>query len=69
MKSNKINKIPKNYRINPLIAEAMEELIEKINVKETAFVEIALIEKMSKLKSYSYENDKIKKMLAFIDKL
>jgi hypothetical protein len=62
-------KIRKNYRINKLIVDELEKITKLINVSETSFIEISLIEKMSKLKSYSNEKKEIDKIYDFIDKV
>lgn len=43
-------KIKKNYRLHKYIVEEMEKMLKDKNVTETAFIEIAIIEKLQRMK-------------------
>ena len=46
------NKVKKSYRIKKFICEELEEVLKDLNVSETHFVEMALIEKINNIKKY-----------------
>ena len=44
------NKIRRTYRINPLVYEEMKKILENMKTTETYFVEMALIEKIERIR-------------------
>lgn len=49
------NRIMKSYRLNKEIVKEMKKILKKINITETSFIEIAIIEKMARIQ---LKNDK-----------
>lgn len=43
-------KVLKSYKINKLTEEEMKKVCEKLGISQNAFVEIAIIEKLTKIK-------------------
>ena len=43
------NKIKKSYRFNKFVVEELKEVIKKLNITETSFIEIAIIEKIARI--------------------
>lgn len=58
-------KVLRSYKINKLIDNELENICKRIKVSKTSFIEMALIEKMSKLRAYSVENYEINKVYDF----
>lgn len=48
-------KISKSYRINKLICEELDQIVKKLGITETSFIEMAIIEKLARIKE---NNDK-----------
>lgn len=48
-------KIVKTYRINKMICDELKKTIKDLNVTETSFVEMALIEKMARIQAKKNE--------------
>lgn len=44
------NRIMKCYRFNAEVLKDLKKIVEKINISETSFIEIAIIEKMNRIK-------------------
>ena len=55
----KKNKIMKCYRFNAFMCEELKKIIEEIKINETSFVEMAIIEKISRIRHESMKDDKI----------
>ena len=47
----KNNKIMRCYRINPMILEEMQKVLEELKIKETSFIEMAIIEKIARIQA------------------
>lgn len=43
-------KVLKSYKVNKLTEEEMKKVCEKLGISQNAFVEIAIIEKLAKIK-------------------
>lgn len=46
----KKNKVRRSYRINPLVYDEMKKILEKLSVNETYFIEMAIIEKIERIR-------------------
>lgn len=55
-----------SLRLNNLVANELNEICNNIGVSTTSFIEIAIIEKMAKLRAYSNENAEISKIYDFV---
>lgn len=44
-----------NYRLDPFVYSEMKKILEKIKTTETNFVEIAIIEKMARIREFDDE--------------
>lgn len=58
-----------SLRLNNLVADELNNVCDKIGISATSFIEIAIIEKMAKLRAYSNENAEISKIYDFIDNI
>ena len=47
----KTNRIMRSHRFNKMVLDDLQELLKELNISETSFIEIAVIEKMAKIKS------------------
>lgn len=50
-------KIMRSFRLNNYVDKWLRETAKKINTTETAFVEMAIIEKISRIEQQNIEND------------
>ena len=55
-----------SFRLNDLVLKELNEVCMNIGVSMTSFIEIAIIEKMAKLRAYSSENAEINKIYDFL---
>ena len=55
-----------SFRLNDLVLKELNEVCMNIGVSMTSFIEIAVIEKMAKLRAYSNENAEINKIYDFV---
>lgn len=46
----KNNKIKRSYRFSPLIVKEMQEKLKILKITETNFIEVAIIEKLARMK-------------------
>lgn len=53
-------------RLNNYVLKELENNCENIGVSVTSFIEVAIIEKMAKLRAYSSENAEINKIYDFV---
>lgn len=58
-----------SLRLNNLVANELNEICNNIGVSTTSFIEIAIIEKMAKLRAYSSENTEISKIYDFVQNI
>lgn len=65
----KVSKKLIGIRMNNLIANELYEVCNNIGISTTSFIEIAVIEKMAKLKAYSSENAEINKIYGFVQNI
>lgn len=63
------NKIMKSYRFNKLIVEELNNVLKNVKVTETAFIEVAIIEKLVRLKANEVENKNINEIYKFINQI
>ena len=56
-------------RLNNYVLKELESNCENIGVSMTSFIEIAIIEKMAKLRAYSSENAEISKIYEFVQNI
>lgn len=52
-------KIMRSFRFNNYVDKWLREIAKKINTTETAFVEMAIIEKISRIEQRNIKNDKL----------
>ena len=55
----KTNRIMRSHRFNKMVLDDLQELLKELNISETSFIEIAVIEKMAKIKSKREADDEI----------
>ena len=55
----KTNRIMRSHRFNKMVLDDLQELLKELNISETSFIEIAVIEKMAKIKSKRETDDEI----------
>lgn len=58
-----------SVRMNNLVANELYEICDNIGISTTSFIEIAIIEKMAKLRAYSSENAEISKIYDFMQNI
>lgn len=51
-----MKKIKKNYRFSSFVISELKNIVKELNITETSFVEMAIIEKIERIK-----NDKVNK--------
>lgn len=56
----------KAIRLNTLVNDELENVCKIIGISTTSFIEIAIIEKMAKLRAYSVENTEINKIYDYV---
>lgn len=60
----KTNRIMRSHRFNKMVLDDLQELLKELNISETSFIEIAVIEKMAKIKSKRESDDEIDQEVA-----
>lgn len=56
-------------RLNNYVLKELESICDMVDVSMTSFIEIAIIEKMAKLRAYSSENAEISKIYDFVQNI
>ena len=59
------SKTTRTFKINSLILKELEELCNELEISMTSFIEIAIVEKMAKIRSYSVKNSELDKIYDF----
>lgn len=54
----KTNRIMKSYRFNREVLNELKEILKNKNMSETSFIEIAIIEKMARIRQKELNIDK-----------
>ena len=62
----KTSKKMKSIRFNKIVNDELENVCNIIGISTTSFIEIAVIEKMAKLRAYSVENTEINKIYDYV---
>ena len=57
MKINGKHRVLRQYRLNSWVYEELKEMLEKLQITETSFVEIAIIEKMARIEAKKERDD------------
>ena len=45
----------RSYRLNTEVLKEMQNMLKKMNMSETSFIEIAIIEKMARIQAKNYK--------------
>ena len=59
MENIKRNKVLRHYRLEPLIYDELKKVLEKLNVTETSFIEMAIIEKIAHIQAKNEQDNKL----------